>query len=222
MAEVTYRPYRESDAPRVKAMINEAFHIHRYAGTPRLLRHALEIYLRQCLVASTYTRVAVLDGRAVGIVMGRVEGHPPFARRARDRLRLAGHAAMIALTGFGHYRSLGQYFTFARTYAGLRRDAGGTLGDELTLFVVDSATRGTGVGKQLLTHFTDHLRASGRDDYHLFTDSLCTYEFYERRGLHRAHERTMPLALEGLPSSVGVFIYTGTATAPGAGRDAKR
>jgi predicted N-acetyltransferase YhbS len=213
MKDITYRPYCEQDASQVKTMLNDAFHIHRYAGGyGPLLDSALEVYLRQVLVASTFSAVAVIEDRVVGIVTGRVAGEGPLPGWLLNRLRLWGHYAKIALTGWSQLRTLRQYFQFSGAYAGLRSDAvagGETLTDELTVFVVDSSTRGTGVGKALFERFGAHLRRAGRHNFYLYTDTLCTYQFYEKRGMARSAERTVTLDLPTLPSSVGVYLYTG-------------
>ena len=73
---VIYRPYEDRDAEGVMAIINDAFHIHRYTRRRCLERSALENYLDECLQGSSYARVAVLDGKVVGVVMGRVQGEP--------------------------------------------------------------------------------------------------------------------------------------------------
>ena len=65
---VIYRPYEDRDAEGVMAIINDAFHIHRYTRRRYLERSALESYLDECLQGSSYARVAVLDGKVVGVV----------------------------------------------------------------------------------------------------------------------------------------------------------
>ena len=94
----------------------------------------------------------------------------------------------------------------------MRREAqaGGTrLRDEVTVFVVDPSTRGGGVGKHLFSGFVEHLRRAGRPSLYLWTDSLCSFGFYERQGMRRTGSRDVDLDLAGMPSRVGVYLYTG-------------
>ncbi|MFJ9553952.1 GNAT family N-acetyltransferase [Nocardiopsis sp. NPDC101807] len=209
MNDTTYRPYRESDAADVKSMIDEAFHIHRYMSKKRLLDGALEVYLRERLLASTYTRVAVRDGRTVGVIMGRVPGHPRVPHATRNRLLTWAHMARIAVTGLRDLPSLAQYFAFDGIYRRLRHNTSAPLTDELTLFAVDASTRGTGVGKALYEDYTRHLREHGRKNFYLYTDSLCSYGFYEKRGMTRAASEDMRLRLDGREEDLGVFLYAG-------------
>ncbi|QVQ52790.1 GNAT family N-acetyltransferase [Spiractinospora alimapuensis] len=209
MTDITYRPYQERDATDVKSMINEAFHIHRYMRTNRPLDSALEFYLRDRLLASTYARVALMDGRVVGVVMGRVPGTPRLPHVTRNRLLTWFHLARIVVTGFFDLRSLAQFFTFDAIYRRLRRATSAPLTDELTLFAVDASTRGSGVGTTLYQDYMRHLRHHDRTDFYLYTDSLCSYGFYEKRGMTRTASEDMRLRLDGDVEDLGVFLYAG-------------
>ncbi|MFE0751450.1 GNAT family N-acetyltransferase [Gordonia sp. NPDC058843] len=212
MTDITYRPYRSTDADDVKKIIDEAFYIHRYVHGPRVLDSALEVYLREQLVASTWSRVAVKDGHVVGIILGRVDGEPHLHDRTKNRALLWAHTARAAVLGLPQWKSLRALFAFESVAHRLGAHTGKSLDDELTLFAVASTTRGHGVGATLYRAFLDHLRAHGRSDFHLYTDSLCTFGFYERQGMSRAGADDMEILLDGEPHTLGVYLYTGTAS----------
>ena len=215
---ITYRPYEDRDAEGVMAIINDAFHIHRYTRRRYLERSALEVYLDECLKGSSYARVAVLDGKVVGVMMGRVRGEPLLPGRVRRRVRITAGRAWLLTVGLPQWRTLRFFFSFERTYEELREDVrqAGTwaLSDEVTLFAVHTVARGRGVGTHLYRGLMSHLRERGRTELFLYTDELCTYRFYERAGLVRAAERSLDLEVPGLPKAVGVYLYAGPA--PGA------
>ena len=210
--EVTYRPFRAHDAGDVtdtRAIIDEAFFIHRYVRRPVLLDSLLEVYLRGSLLVSSYAQVAVRDGRVIGVLMGRVSGEPRLAGAFRSALLVAGHMLRLAVVGFPERRSLRQFFAFNRTYRRLRRAATAPLTDELTLFAVEAEARGLGVGRSLYEGFLTRLREHGRKDFYLYTDTLSTYGFYERRGMTRAASEDLTVYLDGEPTVVGVYLYAG-------------
>lgn len=209
MTATTYRPYRSQDAADVKALIDEAFTIHQYVAAPHLVPSALETYLRECLAASTVARVAVRDGRVVGILMGRVAGREKLPGVIGNRLRAWGHMVALGVLGIREHRSLRQYLAFSGVYRSLRRRVPGPLEDELTLFAVGASTRGLGIGKALYGEFLDHLRQHGRTDFHLYTDSRCTYGFYEKQGMVRAASQDLTVYLDRRPTQLGVYLYTG-------------
>lgn len=209
MNEITYRSYHENDAADIKSMIDEAFYIHRYMAKEHLLDSALEIYLRERLLASTYTRVAVQEGRTVGVIMGRVPEQSRVSHAARNRFLTWAHMAKIAATGLSDLPSLAQYFTFNDVYRRLRHNTSAPLTDELTLFAVDASTRGTGVGTTLYQDYIQHLREHDRKDFYLYTDSLCSYGFYEKRGMTRTASEDINIRLDGNDENLGVFLYAG-------------
>ena len=210
---VIYRPYEDRDAEGVMAIINDAFHIHRYTRRRYLERSALESYLDECLQASSYARVAVLDGKVVGVVMGQVHGEPILPGRLRRRMRILADRAWLLTVGLPQWRTLRSFFGFERVYGQLCEDVrqAGTwsLSDEVMLFAVHSVARGRGVGSRLYRDLMSHLREHGRAELFLYTDELCTYRFYERAGLVRAAERSLDLKVPGLPGTVGVYLYAG-------------
>ena len=212
MTDITYRPYRSTDAEDVKKIIDEAFYIHRYVTGRLVLDSALEIYLRERLLASTWTRVAVQDERVVGIIMGQVDGQPRLGGRFTNRLLTLAHTLRAGILGLPQWKSMRQYFAFDRVYGELRKKTPSPLTDELTLFAVDSSTRGLGIGKTLYRDYLDHLRSLGRSDFYLYTDSLCTFQFYEKQGMTRTASEDMNLVLDGKPEALGVYLYSGTAT----------
>ncbi len=212
MTNIVYRPYQPQDAEDIKKIINEAFYIHRYVTGRLVLDSALEIYLRERRLASTWTRVAVQDERVVGIIMGQVDGQPRLGGRFTNRLLTLAHTLRAGILGLPQWKSMRQYFAFDRVYGELRKKTPSPLTDELTLFAVDSSTRGLGIGKTLYRDYLDHLRSLGRSDFYLYTDSLCTFQFYEKQGMTRTASEDMNLVLDGKPEALGVYLYSGTAT----------
>ena len=205
MTNIVYRPYQPQDAEDIKKIINEAFYIHRYVTGRLVLDSALEIYLRERLLASTWTRVAVQDERVVGIIMGQVDGQPRLGGRFTNRLLTLAHTLRAGILGLPQWKSMRQYFAFDRVYGELRKKTPSPLTDELTLFAVDSSTRGLGIGKTLYRDYLDHLRSLGRSDFYLYTDSLCTFQFYEKQGMTRTASEDMNLVLDGKPEALGVL-----------------
>lgn len=54
---------------------------------------------------------------------------------------------------------------------------------ELVFFAVGDAARGYGVGSKLLSSAQNYLSSEGGKTAFLFTDTTCTWEYYERRGM---------------------------------------
>ena len=61
---------------------------------------------------------------------------------------------------------------------------------ELVLFAVSDNARGFGIGSTLMGHAQGYLAAQGASKAFIFTDTDCTWEYYEHRGMRRAAERS--------------------------------
>lgn len=94
-----------------------------------------------------------------------MDAHPKGAKWAQ--YRSACDAANVAMIAQARYRDF------------IEQD------NELILFINDPSVRGQGVGATMLRRFEDYLRANDARDYYLFTDTTCTYGYYERHGFER-------------------------------------
>ena len=78
---------------------------------------------------------------------------------------------------------------------------------EICLFAVSEECRGAGVGKRLYSAAVDYVKSEDARSYYLFTDTTCTYQFYEKRGMKRIGEKKVGLR----PYSnhdLNMFIYS--------------
>ena len=71
---------------------------------------------------------------------------------------------------------------------------------------MDESTRGTGIGKMLFAKALDYLEQEGAKTLYLFTDSSCTYQFYEKRGMQRLGEKTVEFSPH-TDYRLNMFIY---------------
>lgn len=211
MSEITYRPITPADHQDVKALIDQAFDVARFARNPQVLDSVLEVFLRDCLAVSTFSRVAVREGHVVGLILARAAGQPRLPGSLRHRATSWAHVARIAVTGLSDLPSIAQYRTILRSYRELRAEVGTGLDNEIILFAVAEETRGCGVGGRLFEDAMGYLRSHGQRTFFLYTDSDCSYGFYDRRGLIRAATRDISMTLGGRPHDLRVFLYSGSA-----------
>ena len=71
---------------------------------------------------------------------------------------------------------------------------------------MDESTRGTGIGKMLFAKALDYLEQEGVKTLYLFTDSSCTYQFYEKRGMQRLGEKMVEFSPH-TDYRLNMFIY---------------
>ena len=78
---------------------------------------------------------------------------------------------------------------------------------EVVLFMLAPQSRGLGLGRRLFDAGLDLMRGAGAGRYFLYTDTTCTYTFYEHRGLRRIGEQLG--ATDMLGATLDRFIYAG-------------
>lgn len=157
------------------------------------------------MMEANFTQVAEVDGRAVGVILGRTRG-----RRLRPwvALRCLYHGAAMALSGT--YQRLGTQLSGYDRYSDvLDRMSGvldGAFDAEVALFIVDKRARGCGVGAVLFERLNAFFREKGVRRYYLHTDSACSYGFYERKGLRRLAEVQTDISYAGV-ENIEMFVY---------------
>ena len=76
---------------------------------------------------------------------------------------------------------------------------------EILFLAADPDVKVKGVGTQLLDELAR--RETGKEIY-LFTDSACTYQFYEHRGFARVCEENLILDFDGKKVSLDSYLYS--------------
>ncbi|MCL1800878.1 MAG: GNAT family N-acetyltransferase [Promicromonosporaceae bacterium] len=208
MGAVIYRDYDDDDAAAVKQIIGQAFTIGSFLTSERMLDSALEVYLRECLAGSSWTQVAELEGRVVGIIMGNIPGQPRVPGVARNRWLLLVNSLLTTARARGHFQELAQTQLIAATEMQLVKRQG-RVKQELTLFAVAESARGLGIGKALYQAFLDYLASYGRGEFYVLTDSKCDVGFYRHLGLSEAEHERLGITYAGEPEELDLYLFTG-------------
>ncbi|MHA2789453.1 GNAT family N-acetyltransferase [Corynebacterium sp. S7] len=211
--QITYRPYAPADAPAIQDMLNEAFNVHHRFREPALTP-LLSMDLQQSLFDATFTRIAVRNSKVVGIIIGKIHGQPKQEARLKRAGTIATNIAQSLPQLVPQFTGLRDWVREQRSYARatrMARNRNTPLDNEIILFIVDSSTRGQGVGKRLFTSYTDELQRHGQRDFFLYTDSECTWQFYEARGMRRVGFSSYASLLKESPAEIESYVYAGSA-----------
>ena len=187
--DVLIRPMRCDDDEALADLLRRIWHDE---GDPRVQAVVARADWESCLARTTVAAVAELDGRPVGVMLGRIDGtdtRTPFGNRHLHAMM----RAMATLLGSGEgRRAAAMLMDIGMVNAGLLRQArrmGRRYQAEAVLFILEPDVRGHGVGRQLYDWLMDRFRAAGVRDYFLYTDTSCDVGFYDHRGLTRRAER---------------------------------
>lgn len=133
--------------------------------------------------------MAVVDNSPIGVIMARA-GIPD--KQTQDHWASIKHHACEELNKLGGCASdLTRFFdAMEKADRDLLAHSDCDPDFELVLFAVSSEARGLGVGSTLMDHAQRYLAAQGASRAFLFTDTDCTWEYYEHRGMRRAAEQS--------------------------------
>lgn len=188
-SDILIRPMRRDDDEALVDLLRRIWH---NKGDPRIQTVVARADWETCLARATVAAVAELDGRPVGVMLGRIDGTDTRTLPGNSHYR-AMMRAMAALMGSREgRRAAAMLANIGAVNADLLRRAhrsGRRYQAEAVLFILEPDTRGHGVGRRLYDWLMERFRAAGVRDYFLYTDTSCDVGFYDHRGLTRRAER---------------------------------
>lgn len=187
-SEIIYRDLKAQDLEPLSDIIASAWHTY----APKHLQQAcgtadLATYARR----ATFGKVAEIDGRVIGVALARAGQATSINSAAWDAL-YSKTLKNIEEINPEIANNLQSYLEKeAHIDAELLVESGENSQYELVLFAVSSEARGCGVGTKLFSQMEDYLKSKGATSMFLFTDSTCTWQYYESRGMRRSAQRTI-------------------------------
>lgn len=200
---VEIREYQKQDFKAIESIIREAWSYDRFCS-PQIASKLARVFLSSCLTNQTFSRVAIMDGVPVGIILGKdIAAHRcPFSYRIKQI------GAILSLYISKEGRKTAKIFEDVNGIdQQLLKECGKEYPAELALFAVSSACRGKGIGKRLFACVLDYFKEHKRKEFYLYTDTSCNYGFYEHHGMSRRCERSHSIVLDGQAQDMKFFIY---------------
>ena len=186
MEHVEYRPLRDEDIETLGAILGDTWHDYT-DGRKRVISGIVDFanFARR----NTFAEVAIVDGSPIGVIMARA-GAPDEQTQAH--WEDIEQRACKELDELGGSSAELMRFLEAMKQADHRllEQSGCDPDFELVLFAVSGRARGLGVGSALMGHAQRYLAAQGASKAFIFTDTDCTWEYYEHRGMRRAAEQS--------------------------------
>ena len=143
--QIDIRPFQPEDQEALAGVIRRTWQYDRFCG-PKTAQRLGRVYLRQCLTQQTFTRVAVVNGVPVGIIMGKNER----THRCPWSLRWRAARAVLALLATREGRMVARLFSgVERINQALLSRCPQSYSGQVAFFAVDQPRRGMGLGKRL-------------------------------------------------------------------------
>ena len=184
VSRVTYRPFDEGDFEDIAAIIQEAWHTEVPSPEYGFLEACND--LSYSLSISPISQVALIDDKPCGIVLAcpsatRVRAHKRWFVMSKDYFRRMRELEPEAAANYWK----GVQLTESKNDK-LLSDSGFAGSTEITLLAVGESARGMGIGSVLIDAATTYLAEEGAQRAFLYTDTDCTWQFYEHHGFKRA------------------------------------
>jgi ribosomal protein S18 acetylase RimI-like enzyme len=154
-----------------------------------------------CDAVSTYSELAIVDGKVAGFIFGRIERHFTLIDRCCSLKMYLALVWPFLLGRFGRRRKLVRLFVpLLREDQELRRNVPPSEG-RVEYFAVSPEYHNKGVGRKLMDRFVQYAGRHSVQALSVFTGESVSFRFYERYGFQRWAEFDSPLSsyLHGKP-----------------------
>lgn len=201
--EIKLREYQKQDFKALETIIRETWHYDDFAS-PKTAKKLAKVFLSSCLTNYTFSRVAVLDGNVVGIILtNNIAKH-----KCSFSNRLLQIKSILSLYSSKEGRNVSKIFSnVSGIDKKLLNENNKTYPAEIALFAVSSSCRGKGIGKILFQSALDYMKQEKLKEFYLFTDTSCNYGFYEHQGMKRRLEKKHTFNIKGQQADMKFFIY---------------
>lgn len=201
--KIELREYQKQDFKALETIIKETWHYDDFSS-PKIAIKLARVFLSSCLTNYTFSRVAVVDGNIVGIIMvNNIAKHKcPLSNR------LLQIKSILSLLSSKEGRKISKIFSNINGIdKQLLNENNKIYSAELVLFVVSSSCRGKGIGKMLFQSVLNYMKQKKLKEFYLFTDTSCNYGFYEHQGMKRRLEKKHIFNIKEQQAIMNFFIY---------------
>jgi len=206
MCDVIIREVELEDVSAIKEVITSAWEWAELVESNKTLEALIGIYFNKVLHRGTFGRVAVLKGKVIGVVFAEIYGHTPKYRMFMDDG--SDHALALIEATEVERNNVYEYFTKNTAYyKQLSEKAQKPYDGTLNFLVLSKEARGKDIGKLLWNTAKDYFEENGAKSIYLYTDSECTFKFYEGTGFTRRCQQKAEFLYEGEYEVLTQFLY---------------
>ena len=202
--DITYRDLEKEDYPRLERIIGETWGFSRRCKNKKVAGLLEKAYWASLLTQENFARVALINGKPVGVVLARREGKGKrnFAMNFRGlfyMFRLAVNAE--GRSNLKIFRELNQQ------NRRMFKEQGEKFDSELIYLNIMRNKKGKGLGNQLWEDTKNYIKNSGGKNFFFFTDTTCDYKFYEKKGCRRIAASEKILDIGGQRKHLEMYLY---------------
>jgi len=144
----------------------------------------VQIDLNTCLNQSSFGKVAELDGKVVGVILGKANAEPKNMRLFQTSEEIEIITLMNAPEEL-RKRIINDSSFETKASIQLLEKSPVDYDGSIELFAVLEEAQGYGLGGLLFEEMMTYFKSHHVKNYYLFTDTACNYRFYDYKGLRR-------------------------------------
>lgn len=205
MSNVVYREMLKKDYSVVKNLIGEAFGFNDFIEDENLLDVVLSTYLQNCILESSFSKVAVKDDKVIGFILGNAKADKNLLTCDSEALGVNDYDLELIMTNKENIELLKELSKITDTYKELIKGLEDKFQGSIQLFVVSKESRGLGVGKALVSYLSDYMKSMNVKSLYLYTDTRCNYGFYDSQGFNLVAEKE--IYFDCIKTNLNVFLY---------------
>lgn len=205
MNKVIYRDIIKSDYETIKELIGEAFGFSDFIKDKQLLDIVLSGYLQECLLDSSFSKVAQKDDKVIGFILGSAKNDKTRISNSSDSFTFDNNAIELMMNIEENQILLKEFSKIPTTYQEIIKGKEDQFQGCIQLFVVSKESRGLGVGKTLVKYLSDYMNSMDVKSLYLFTDSRCNYGFYDSQNFKKLNEKEV--CFNHVDAKLDVFLY---------------
>lgn len=201
--EIIYREFQKTDKKVVEEIIIEAWHYNELCS-PKTAHKMAKVFLSSCLTNQTYTQVALLNNKPIGVIMAKNSKK----HKCPLKYRINQIFAILSLYLSREGRKISKIFSsVSEMDKELLKECKKDYEGEVAFFAVSSEARGKGIGKKMFYDMLEYMKTQNINNFYLFTDTSCNYGFYEHQGMIRRNQKSHSFIIEEKETKMTFFIY---------------
>lgn len=205
MSTVKYRSLERKDYEQIKQLINEAFNFHGFIKDENLLQLVLNFYLQDCIISSSFSKVAEKNGKVIGIILGNASKDKRRLKKVHNIYSLTGTLLKGLFISKENKKVLNIFSETQKAYNDMMQGKEKKFQGSIELFIVSQESRGLGVGGELLNRLSTYMRSMQVNSIYVYTDDKCNYGFYDSKNFERLNEKE--ILFEQFRDRLTVFLY---------------
>ncbi|MDU4911698.1 GNAT family N-acetyltransferase [Clostridium baratii] len=205
MSKIIYRELVKKDYNTIKNLIGEAFGFNEFIKDKIFLDSILTSYLQNCILESSFSKVAEKDNKVIGIILGKANEDNTLLINEHESLNSYSPELKSIMEVKENKTVINELLQIKDTYNEIIKGRKNDFQGCIQLFIVSKESRGLGIGKTLISHLFNYMRSMDVQSIYLYTDTRCNYGFYDNQNFKRLNEKE--IYFDSLKEKLNVFLY---------------